>query len=195
MKSKLLAISLLLTIGFSATSFCQGNKKTADIKDVVWLGIDFTVARFTAVAETPESIVNQFIPSINTLVITEQSKFDFKKFLKLTSVTNNIELANEFNAKIDPSKLVITNEYKFELDKVKEVIKKYDVKDKTGTGLIFVAENLNKVAKSASYYVCFFDLKTKEIIECKEKTAPVTGIGFRNYWASSIYAILKTWEK
>jgi hypothetical protein len=195
MKSKLLALSLLLSIVFSVTSFCQGNKKTADIKNVVWLGVDFTEARFTSVAESPESIVNQFIPSINTLVITEQSKYDFKKFLKLSQVTNDIDLANGFNAKIDPSKLVITNDYKFEMEKVKDVIKKYDVKDKSGTGLIFIAENLNKVAKSASYYVCFFDLKTKEIIECKEKTVPVTGIGFRNYWASSVYAILKTWEK
>jgi hypothetical protein len=195
MKSKLLTISLLLTIVLSATALSQGNKKTADIKNVVWLGIDFTEARFTSVAESPDIIVNQYIPSINTLVITEQSKYDFKKFLKLSQVTNNIDLANQFNAKIDPSKLVITNDYKFEMDKVKDVIKKYDVKDNSGTGLIFIAENLNKVAKSASYYVCFFDLKTKEIIDCKKKTGPVTGIGFRNYWASSIYAILKYWNK
>ena len=104
-------------------------------------------------------------------------------------------MANEFNAKIDPSKLVINDAYKFEMDKVKDVIKKYDLKEKTGTGLIFIAENLNKTSKSASYYVCFFDLKTKEIIECKQKSAPVTGVGFRNYWASSIYAIMKSWAK
>jgi hypothetical protein len=110
-------------------------------------------------------------------------------------VSYDIDLANEFNAKIDPSKLVITDAYKFELDKVKEVIRKYDVKGKTGTGLIFVAENLNKTAKSGSYYVCFFDLKTKEIIECKLKSGPLNGVGFRNYWASSIYAIMKTWAK
>jgi hypothetical protein len=195
MKSKLLALSLLLTIGVSAISFSQGNKKTADIKNVVWLGVDFTAAKFTAVAESADIIVNQYIPAINTLVITEQSKYDFKKFLKLSQVTNDISLANEFNSKIDPSQLVTTNDYKFEMDKVKDIIKKYDVKDKSGTGLIFVAESLNKNLKSASYYVCFFDLKTKEVIECTKKTGAVTGIGFRNYWASSIYAILKTWNK
>ena len=195
MKSKLLTISLLLLIGFSTSSFSQGNKKTSEIKNVVWLGVDFTAAKFTGVADNPEIIVNQYIKSINTLIITEQSKFDFKKFFKLSEVTNDIDLVNEFNTKIDPSKLVVNDSYKFELDKVKEVIKKYDVKDKTGTGLIFVAENLNKTTKSGKYYVCFFDLKTKEIIECKEKSGPVNGVGFRNYWASSIYVIMKTWAK
>ena len=195
MKSKLLTLSLLILVGFSTSSFSQGNKKTAEIKNVVWLGVDFTAAKFTGITDNPEIIVNQYIKSINTLVITEQTKFDFKKFFKLSEVTYDIDLANEFNSKIDPSKLVITEAYKFEMDKVKEVIRKYDVKDKTGTGLIFVAENLNKTAKSGSYYVCFFDLKTKEIIECKLKSGPLNGVGFRNYWASSIYAIMKTWAK
>jgi hypothetical protein len=184
-----------MIIGFSTSSLCQENKKTADIKSVVWLGVDFTAAKFTGVADNPEVIVNQYMKSINTLVITEQTKFDFKKFFKLSEVTYDIDLANEFNAKIDPTKLVISDAYKFELDKVQDVIKKYDVKDKTGTGLIFVAENLNKIAKTGSYYVCFFDLKTKKIIECKLKSGPVTGVGFRNYWASSIYVIMKTWAK
>jgi hypothetical protein len=195
MKSKLLTISLLMVIGFSATAFCQGNKKTADIKSAVWLGVDFTAAKFTLVTESPEIIVNQYIKSINTLVITEQSKFDFKKFFKIPEVTYDIDQVNEFNSKIDPSKLIITNENKFEMDKVNEVIKKYDAKGNAGTGLIFIAENLNKTTKSASYYVCFFDLKTKEIIECKRKSGPVNGVGFRNYWASSIYIIMKEWSK
>ena len=195
MKSKLLTISLLMIIGFSSSSLCQDTKKIPDIKSVVWLGVDFTAAKFTLVSDDPAVIVNQFLKSINTLVITEQEKFNIKKFFKIPEVTNDIEMANEFNAKIDPSKLVISDAYKFEIDKVKEVIKKYDLKGKTGTGLIFVAENLNKTSKSASYYVCFFDLKTKEIIECTKKSAPVTGVGFRNYWASSIYVIMKTWAK
>lgn len=195
MKSKLLTLSLLLIVGFSTFSSGQEIKKSSDIKSVVWLGVDFTAAKFTGVADNPEIIVNQYIKSINTLVITEQTKFDFKKFFKIPEVTYNIDLANEFNAKIDPSKLVGTDAYKFEQDKVQEVIKKYDVKDKSGTGLIFVAENLNKLTKSGSYWVCFFDLKTKKIIECKHKSAPVTGVGFRNYWASSIYVIMKTWAK
>ncbi len=186
---------MALVFGYSAITSAQGNKNTSDVKSVVWLGIDYTLAKFTLATEDPAVIVNQYLRSINTLVITERAKFDISKFFDIPEVINDIDPANEFNSKIDPSKLIVSNDYSFEKDKVSEVIKKYNVKDKTGTGLIFIAENLNKSKKTASYYVCFFDLKTKEIIDCSKKTAPVTGIGFRNYWASSVYLIMKTWKK
>src|SRR5664279_4313352 len=96
MKSKLLTLSLLMIIGFSTSSLCQENKKTPDIKSVVWLGVDFTAAKFTGVADNPEVIVNQYIKSINTLVITEQTKFDFKSSLNsrrlLTTLISQMDL-------------------------------------------------------------------------------------------------------
>jgi hypothetical protein len=195
MKRGILILSLLIISGYSVFTFGQGTMKLSDVKSVVWLGVDFTAAKFTVVPEDPAVIVNQYLKSINTLVITEQEKFNISKFFGISEVTNDIDHAVEFNSKIDPASLVVSNDYNFGIDKVKEVIKKYDLKDKSGTGMLFIAENLNKPKKSGSYYVCFFDLKTKEIIECKEKTAPVTGVGFRNYWASSIYLIMKTWKK
>jgi hypothetical protein len=195
MKRAAIVLSMLIICGFTAFTYGQGNKKASDLKSVVWLGVDFTAAKFTQVPEDPAIIVNQYLKSINTLVITEQAKFNVSKFFDIPEVTNDIDLSNEFNSKIDPAKLVIDKDHKIDMDQVKEIIKKYNVKDKTGAGLLFIGENFSKPNKSASYYVCFFDLKTKEIIECKEKTAPVTGVGFRNYWASSIYLIMKTWKK
>lgn len=194
MKRVLLFLSLLLICGSSAVVDGQ-SRKISDIKSVEWLGVDFTAAKFVLVPENPVVIVNKYLRSINTLVITEQAKFDIRRFFGIPEVINNIDLANDFNAKIDPSKIVTTNGYSFEMDKVKEVIQKYDVNDKSGTGMIFIAESLDKVKKTGSYYVCFFDLKTKEIIECKKKTAQVSGIGFRNYWASSIYVIMENWKE
>ncbi|MGD0583284.1 MAG: hypothetical protein ABR974_10100 [Bacteroidales bacterium] len=194
MKRVLLFFSLLLICGFSAVVHGQ-SRKISDIKSVEWLGVDFTAAKFVLVPENPVVIVNKYLRKINTLVITEQAKFDIRRFFGIPEVINNIDLANDFNAKIDPSKIVTTNGYSFEMDKVREVIQKYDVNDKSGTGMIFIAESLDKVKKTGSYYVCFFDLKTKEIIECKKKTAQVSGIGFRNYWASSIYVIMENWKE
>jgi hypothetical protein len=78
---------------------------------------------------------------------------------------------------------------------VKGVIAKYDTKGKSGLGLIFVAENLHKVTQTGSYYVVFFDQETKEIVDAKQYVAKAVGIGFRNYWAGSIYNIMKIWLK
>ena len=193
MKGKLLTFILMILLGFMNYSFSQEYQKVSDIKKVIWFGVDFTAAKFTLVTEDPAVIVNQYLKAINVLIISEREKFNIRSFFKVDEVSNNIELAIEFNQQIDPSALVIYDDYKLDMDQVKDVIKKYDVEDKSGAGLIFVAENLNKVSQTGSYYVCFFDLSTKEIIDCKRMTGAVSGIGFRNYWASSIYNVMKTW--
>jgi hypothetical protein len=61
--------------------------------------------------------------------------------------------------------------------------------------LIFIAENLNKSAQTGSYYVCFFDLATKEIIDSRRIVGKAVGIGFRNYWAGSVYNCMKAWSE
>ena len=75
---------------------------------------------------------------------------------------------------------------------MKKVISSYDTKGKTGIGLVFVAENLNKVEQIGSYYVVFFDMASKEIIDSERKVGKASGIGFRNYWAGSIFNVMKT---
>jgi hypothetical protein len=193
MKSKLIALMLLFMLGFSHSSFSQSNKKTLDLSKIVWFGVDFTAAKFSFVTENPTVIINKYLKEINMLVISEPVKYDIKKFFSITELINNIDPVNEFNLKIDPSSFVITNDYKLNIDQVKSVIKKYNIKDESGTGLIFVAENLNKVSKMGSYYVCFFDIATKEIIDSRRMEGSVTGIGFRNFWAYSIYQVMKGW--
>ncbi len=61
--------------------------------------------------------------------------------------------------------------------------------------LLFVAENLHKVDQTGSYYVVFFDMASKEIIDSEHKVGKASGIGFRNYWAGSIYNVMKAWLK
>jgi hypothetical protein len=125
----------------------------------------------------------------------EPTKFDLKKWFNKTEVTYDLDQVNERNAKIDPGSLVISDDYKTTLDDVKKVIAKYNTKGKPGLGLIFVAENLHKVKQTGSFYVCFFDQATKEIVDAQRYEVKAVGIGFRNYWAGSVFNIMKIWLK
>ena len=193
MKIKMMLSVLIFVLGSFTLSFSLDKAKASDLTDIVWYGVDFTAAKFTLVAENPAIIVNQYLNSINTLIITEVEKYNIQKFFNKKEVINSIDMVNENNSRIDPSTLVITNDYKLEPEKVKDIIKKYDVKEKSGTGLVFIAENLNKTSQTGSYYVCFFDIATKEIIDSRKMVGKAVGIGFRNYWAGSVYSIMKVW--
>ncbi|MBN1145090.1 MAG: hypothetical protein JXA72_11740 [Bacteroidales bacterium] len=195
MKTKVFFSVLALVCFMTGSTVAQDKAKAKSEKAVTWYGIDFTVAKFTLVTEDPSVIVNQYLKSLNMLIQMEPAKFDIKKWFNKTEVTMDIDQVNERNSKIDPGTLVITDDHKITLDDVKSVIAKYDTKGKSGLGLIFVAENLHKVTQTGSYYVVFFDQETKEIVDARQYVAKAVGIGFRNYWAGSIYNIMKIWLK
>jgi hypothetical protein len=193
MKTYRIVTAVLFLILFFGQAFGQDRAKALSQTSIVWFGVDFTNAKFTMVTEDPAVIVDQYFKSINLLILQESEKFDIKKFFKKSEVTNDIDIVTESNSKVDPKGLVINDEYKFPAEDVSKIIRKYKTAENTGTGLVFIAENLNKIAQYGSYYVCFFDIASKEIIDCQRYSGKAAGFGFRNYWAGSIYNVMKNW--
>jgi hypothetical protein len=195
MKTKSFFIVVLIFSFFSGAIQAQDKKKAIDEKNITWFGVDFTLARFTLVTEDPAAIVSTSLKAINTLILAEPDKYNLKKFFSKSEVTPDVDMVNERNSKIDPTILVVPDKYTITPEDVKKVINSYDTKGKTGTGLVFVAENLHKVEEIGSYYVVFFDMASKEIIDSERKVAKAAGIGFRNYWTGSVYNVMKAWLK
>jgi hypothetical protein len=195
MKKKVLFALLIMMTGLSGILFAQDKARVMNEKTLTWYGIDFTIGRFTSITEDPAAIVNQYLKAINDLVLAEPEKYNLKTFFSKTEITPSLDQVNEKNAKIDPGTLVITDKHEVSLDDVKKVIKGYNTEGKAGMGLVFIAENLNKTSQTGSYYVCFFDLATRDIIDARRMSAKAAGIGFRNYWAGSAYNVMKAWSK
>jgi hypothetical protein len=195
MKTKLILTVLLVLFCAGTALQAQDKARAKSEKSITWYGIDFSAAKFTLVTEDPAIIVSQYLKSINSLIQMEPDKFDLKKFFSKTEVEMDLDQVNAINAKIDPASLVISDDYKITLDDAKKVIAQYNTKGKSGLGLLFVAENLHKVKQTGSYYVCFFDQNTKEIVDAQRFEVKAVGIGFRNYWAGSVYNIMKSWAK
>jgi hypothetical protein len=195
MKTKSLFIVVLIFSFFSGAMQAQDKKKAIAEKNITWFGVDFTLARFTLVTEDPAAIVSTSLKAINTLILAEPDKYDLKKFFSKSEVAPEVDMVNERNSKIDPTLMVVPDKYTITPEEVKKVISNYDTKGKTGTGLVFVAENLHKVEQIGSYYVVFFDMGSKEIIDMERKEGKATGIGFRNYWTGSVLTVMKNWLK
>jgi hypothetical protein len=195
MKTKLFLVTVLIACCVGIHTQAQDKAKAMNEKTITWYGIDFTLAKFTLVTEDPAVIVSQYLKSINALIQLEPEKYDLKKWFIKTEATLDLEQVDARNAAIDPGTLVISEEHTIAPDDVKKVIAQYNTSGKTGLGLVFVAENLNKVKQTGSYYVCFFDQTTKEIIDSQRYEAKAAGFGFRNYWAGSIYNVMKSWAK
>lgn len=175
---------------------------------VTWLGVDFSKVSVIgdSKATSPSDMLQHF-NKINYLIITESQKFKLKSTFRKDKMDNNISYVEEANKSMDQDEIVTYNSKfynKFNEDSVKKIIKNYTINANTkGVGLVFIAEALNKTIEEAAMWVTFIDIETKEVIFTERCTGKAVGLGFRNYWAGSIHAILrdidnhkyKSWKK
>ncbi len=193
MSKNVLFFSFIIFACFSFTMHAQDRQKVIDEKSLTWLGIDYTQARFTLVTENPSKIVTHLLQEINALILAEPQKFKLKEFFHKTEVNLYLDLVNTRNGKIDSTLLIVPDSYAITEEDVKNIISSYNLPGKTGMGLVFIAENMNKPAQTGSFYVVFFDMTTKQIIYMEKKVAHASGGNFRNFWANSAYNVMKTW--
>jgi hypothetical protein len=183
-------ILVLFIIGCSTT---PEREKVLSERKVVWLGIDYSLAKFSNIEESPDAVLEK-LSAINNVVVNEAGKYNVKKYFKKSEVTYDLTIVNSNNSKIDPAKLVTSGIHSITSDDVKKLISSYNIRGKTGMGLVFVAENMNKSKKTGSYYVCFFDLSTKDIIDSERVQGKASGFGLRNFWARSVLEVMKRWN-
>lgn len=151
-------------------------------------GVDFSKVKVYCASESPEKFVQAF-KDINILLISENEKYNFSHILN-----NKVEL------KIDPmlKKLsncdysdLITFDSEYGEINCAEIIKDYNLSQKEGVGVVLIAKLLNKPLERAIYDFVIFDISTRNILYIKELAGEASGFGLRNYWAGSIYDILR----
>lgn len=161
--------------------------------NIVFFGIDYSLVRFSYVDDDPAYIV-QTLPQINRLFITEARKYDVGRLMAKNVVKTDLEHVNSVTGKLSGKNIMVDADYAIREDDVRALISQYPGSAVDGVGLVFVAEQMNKRELTGSYYVTFFDLKTGEVLTTCRQTAKPKGFGFRNYWAATIYGLMKAWK-
>ena len=181
-KFLILSFSLLLS---AITTLAKGA-------DPVYVyGVDYTSVKVYGADETVNQFVNAF-EGINNLFIKESQKYDFSEVvgennkLKLEMVLNLIKDYDFSDLK--------TLDKEVEPINLSEKIKKYNIEETDGKGLIIIASLLDKSENKGTYKVVLFDIATREILKEGEFIGKAKGFGLRNYWARSIYYLTKKFE-
>ena len=190
MKRAMLAALLLLSV-FTVKAQDVFNYK----EPVTWLGLDFSELKLIKSDETvtESELQDKYFPGWNDLVLNEPKKFDIAKAIDHDVVDNYLDAVTAVNENAKGG-FITTDKSAFEHldnDKVKQMAKKYNLKGKSGIGLVFIVESMDKNRKEASIWVTFINMGTKEVLLSKPVTGESGGFGFRNYWAGSINKVLK----
>jgi hypothetical protein len=192
MKKYIVVFLLFAALGLQA----QNRERIEAAPSFTWYGLDFTQARMVgsdADFSDRAKIVSSFFDQWNQLILNEPEKYNLEATFN-KRITNDIATASQRNAGVDYLKLLADKPNTVSREEISNVVKNY--KGDEGIGLLFVIENFDKPAVKVRFWVVLFDVKTHEVLMAKQTENKLGGgIGFRNYWASGIYAGFKNIKK
>lgn len=196
-------LAILVSLAMFQPGFSQSLNEFFNNSEMqlTYLGVDFTKARLIN-AESANSfdIRNRLYGSINDLVVNEPKKFDISGAFHKSNVSSNLKAVRERIEKINAEEIVSSNTDDFSRLKesdINSVVKALNIDKKSGIGLLFVMEGMKKIDKKgmASIWAVLIDMNTKKVLMTERFEEKATGIGFRNYWASTIKETLDDIEK
>ena len=193
-------LSLFTLIGYSQTK--QDLFTPNDIK-ISWLGNDFShvklIGEFSQFAEAGNKssvqIRDKYFPGWNNLVLSEPDKYDIKGMLRKGDIYYDIDMIMNLNSETAIENIESYNDPNYRIDNINNFIATYNIVNKEGIGILFIAESLNKNSKQGIFHFVAINLKTKEVLIHERLIGLPGGFGLRNYWAGSIYNIMKDIRK
>jgi len=190
---KLILLAMVVLLAYTGKTYAQDVNAVFSAKEIVWFGADFSNVKFVGnaadFANLPD-IRNRILNSINALFVSEPDKYNVKKAFKKDKVITDLSVNDKRNLTLDIDKVLVDTEQTLSKETIQAMIKEYTPKEATtGIGGCFVMENLVKKEKDpyASLYVVFFDIATKNVLICEKTSAKAGGIGFRNFWAKTVF--------
>jgi hypothetical protein len=158
---------------------------------ITMCGVDFTHVKILGENDAL-TIRNVYFSAINTLLMTEQEKYNFRTALKKGYVEYNMDevYTHNMNRNIENMLVFSNNIPPMPFDTIKQIIKSYKFPDKTGVGLMIIMESMDKPGGISTMDVVFFNMATKDILLSEKMSGVVGGFGFRNFYARSIYNVI-----
>ena len=193
--------AFVLLFGISSTSFSQTLKEVFNDSEspFTYLGIDFTKARLLDIGNA-DDIRNRLYGSINDLIVLEPKKFDLKGAFRKSNISHDFATVSKNNSSVNTKDIISTNSSdfdRFQESDIAYIVTALDLSGKEGVGLLFVMEAMRKIDKKgdAAIWVTLVDMKTKKVLMTERIITNATGIGFRNYWASTIKELSEDIDK
>ena len=192
----LVALSVLCIVTTNAQTIQDVFKAETNL---TWLGIDFSGVKILGHTDIEvEDFTNRQFAGINELVLNEPKKFDLPKAFHKATVTTDLSIVKAKNKGLDPDKIKSANDAdrtRFTNATIEKMVKGYDFGGKKGVGVVIIMESMSKTAERSSMYITFINMSNGNVIHTERIEEKVGGFGLRNYYAKSIYEMLKDIEK
>jgi len=187
-KLALLILAGALWFPGQAKSPAQGDD------ELVWYGIDYTLVQFIGTSDQFSDlpkIQSHYFRAWNEIILNEKSKYDLNTAFSVSTITYNMENTILRSEQRDMNGILQQENYSIDEEQVKRVVQLNIDPSVDKVGAIFVMETLNKTASVSTLWLAVFNVASGEILYMRRYTGAVGGFGFRNYYARSLYNVVK----
>jgi len=178
----------------------QSINELRNAESILWLGIDFTEARFEGEYDfgVPGDLTEKLIPGWNQVLLAEPEKFDIASMFNFSKVETDFGLTFKKNESINPENIFLNpteiEKYSLTPEIIQDIVSKYDL-DYNGYALIFIVESYSKTTISGNIWVTFFHVPSKKVVYTKKMAGEARGFGIKNYWTGAVYDVMKACNK
>lgn len=196
---KQLIIILIIILPSAANSQNAHDLFNNEYTNIHWLGIDFShvklIGEFSHSIGREElsntEIRDRYFPAWNNLIIAEPNKYDIAGMLGRAHINYDIDMLMKLNSTASTDEMDAKNTPYYTPEDIHSFVSNYSTEGKEGIGILFLAESLNKTVLTARFHFIAINLSTKEILFQEKLNGKPSGFGLRNYWAGSVYKIIK----
>lgn len=195
---KLLLPLFLIPGAVVANTYTAQDLFRPDVQ-VTWLGIDYShvklIGNFAEFFEAGErstwQIRDVYFPRWNAIILEEPAKYDIRGMLRKSDIIFDINMIAGINAQTPLEEMEAYNPVKFSADDIQSFVWQYNLSDREGIGIVFIAESMNKNSLEAWYHFVAIDMGTSQVLLHERLRGEPKGFGLRNYWANSVYRVIR----
>ncbi|BDS09867.1 hypothetical protein [Aureispira anguillae] len=163
--------------------------------DIEFVGLDFSQVKMVGFAssKTPNEIQEYYFDAWNNLLIKETQKYDIKRAFKRSKISYDLSIVHVVNKKRSfGNMLTDVVPQAFSLKDIQQIVDGYNTSEMQAKyGLSFVVHSFNRFEERGYIYVVLFDVNSKKVLFAEPMSGAAGGLGFRNYWARTIYNVLE----
>lgn len=164
-------------------------------KEILWLGIDFSKAKFTKSGfnfKTQEEM-RTYLNEWNMLIISDQKKYDIRMSFRKPIMNYDLARTTKTNRSIRVNSLMcetipLSNVYTDE--QMCEYASTIEAPTQQRFALTLIVESFDSLSKTGAVWVVIFETETREAVLCEKFLKVPSGFGTKNYWARVFYNIL-----
>lgn len=157
-----------------------------------WFGVDFTKAKVLGLEDSPHKIRDEYFKPWNDVTID----MDLTKMFGKNAVYKDPNGITKENLARETETMNTGEEVELTDEAIAERVKQMSTgSKKTGLGLVFIAQSINKATGNGIFHVVFFDIASRKVVWHKKLTGKASGSNPKTAWGGAVKDVFNQIDK